>query len=490
MSPWVAEGNSMAARLAMSKLRVMVIIALVFFTSCNLPQPETPTDNQTVQATAIPQAPAETYWMVTLGGAGRDYATSLIPIEDGFVVAGMTSTYGLGDGGANLGGSHDFMAVKLDRDGNLVWATTIGGSEDERGSYSVRPTADGGFLLTGTTRSFGAGQTDILVVKLDANGEHVWSRAIGGPGSEGGMTTLELEDGLIVMGDTDSIGAGNKDLLVVRLSGSGEIEWAKSYGGPNDDVASGIARTGDGYIIGGTIWSFGAGQADSGLIKIDAQGNVIWALTIGGDQGEGINWDGVRITGRGGIAFGDKTGSFGAQGGGAIFGIELDRDGNLIWSTMIDGPLEDAGWTMTETEDGFIAGGKLGLPEHGGDIVFVKFSPSGELQWSRIFGEAGLDEIEEIRPMGDGFIMAGVARLVEPNGDFLVAWVNADGFVGGGSDPISAIEFRSVAAITPEIAAFSPAVNPAAAAISIQSLAPTVTHPAVELNVIATGPAP
>ena len=82
----------------------------------------------------------------------------------------MSSSFGLGDGGGNQGGSHDFLAVKLDAFGNPMWSKTIGGPEDERGSYSVNQTLDEGLLLTGTTRSFGAGKTDIFIVKLTSEG--------------------------------------------------------------------------------------------------------------------------------------------------------------------------------------------------------------------------------------------------------------------------------------------------------------------------------
>ncbi len=461
-----------------------IFVSLVIL-SCNLPaMASAPNEVDAPIAGDIPQETDESYWIIAIGGAGRDYAPSFYETEDGYVVVGMTSSYGFGDGGGNQDGSHDFMVVKLDRDGGYLWSKVIGGPRDERGSYSVNPTVDGGFLLTGTTQSFGAGRTDLFIVKIDVEGNLDWSRAIGGAGAEGGMTTLEVQDGFIAVGSTDSFGIGGKDLMVVKLKSDGALDWAKTYGGVEDDVGSGIAQVDGGYVIGGTIWSFGAGEADAGLIKIDAQGDVIWAKTIGGSAGEGINWDGVRVTRDGGFAFGDRTGSFGAKGDGALFGIKLSPQGDLEWSTMVDGPQEDVGWTMTETDDGYIAGGKLTLPGHGGDVLVVKFDVDGNYLWSRIFGDERLDEIEEIKPTEGGFVMAGVTRMVDPEGDFLVAKVDLDGFVGGVGDPISRLDPRSVVSIAPQVKDFVPKVTDVSELISVADVTPTVSVPEIEITVI------
>ncbi|MBC8503389.1 MAG: hypothetical protein ISR58_22140 [Anaerolineales bacterium] len=461
-----------------------IFISLVILT-CNLPaMASSPVEVAESIAEEIPQETDHTYWIIAIGGEGRDYAPSFYETEDGYVVVGMTSSYGYGDGGGNQDGSHDFMIVKLDRDGEYLWSKVIGGPRDERGSYSVNPTNDGGYLLTGTTLSYGAGRTDLFIVKLDVEGNLDWSKAIGGSDVEGGMTTLEVEDGFIAIGSSDSFGAGGKDLMVVKLKIDGTLDWAKTYGGIEDDVGSGIAQVDGGYVIGGTFWSFGAGEADAGLIKIDEKGDVIWAKTIGGAGAEGINWDGVRVTSDGGYAFGDKTGSFGAKGNGALFGIKLSPAGDLEWSTMVDGPAEDVGWTMNETEDGFIAGGKLTLPGHGGDILVVKFDEQGNHLWSRILGDERLDEIEEIKPTEGGYVMAGVTRLVDPEGDFLIAKVNLEGFVGGVGDPIQRFDPRSVMSIEPQVEEFSPKVLVISEMISVMDVIPMISTPEIEITVI------
>ena len=70
------------------------------------------------------------YWILAIGGEGRDYAPSVTVTDDGYVAVGMTTSFGLGSGSNNLDGSHDFLAVRLDKKGDLIWGTTIGGPED------------------------------------------------------------------------------------------------------------------------------------------------------------------------------------------------------------------------------------------------------------------------------------------------------------------------------------------------------------------------
>jgi len=430
----------------------------------------------------IPQA-ASPYWILAIGGEGRDYAPSLSVTDDGYVVVGMTTSFGLGSGSNNLDGSHDFLAVRLDKKGNLIWGTTIGGTEDERGSFSVTSTSDGGFLLTGTTQSFGSGGADLFVVKLDPRGRLKWARAIGGSGQETGKTTLEVEGGYISLGDTNSAGSGKRDLLAVKFDRDGNIKWAYAIGGTEDDTGAGISEISGGFIIGGTIWSYGAGGADGCFIKIDGSGDIQWSKTVGGSKDEGINWDGVRVLSDGGFVLGEGTTSYGAKNQ-AICCMRLNSDCSVKWALMIDGPKDDAGWTMNKTHDGYIAGGKYDIAQNGGDAVYIKLDSNGDFLWARTLGDARLDEIEEILPVDQGYIMSGVTRMAEPNGDFLIAKVNEDGFVGGETDPVQELSPMSITAVTPEVISFSPMQTDVSSLINIISVSPTVETPDLQINLI------
>jgi hypothetical protein len=449
-------------------------------------------DDKEIKETVEPENQDESFsslrsdvpcWILALGGDGRDYAPSLTPTDDGYVVVGETTSYGLGSGSNNLDGSHDFMAVRLNKKGELIWSTVVGGPDDERGSFSVTATSDEGFILTGTTRSYGSGGADIFSVKLDARGRLIWARTIGGNGQETGKTTLEIDGGYITVGDTSSGGAGESDLLAVKYDMDGNIIWANAIGGPDKDQGAGIAEMADGFIIGGTIWSYGAGGADSGYIKLDGSGNILWAKTLGGPGDEGINWDGVRVLGDGGFVLGEGTTSYGASNQ-AICCMRLEPDLSVRWAIMIDGPQADAGWTMNKTPDGYIAGGKFGMGQDGGDVIYIKINDSGDFSWARVLGDEKLDEIEEIIFADGGYVMAGVTRLAENNGDFLVAKVNEDGFVGGDGDPVEELTGMTVTEVNPTVSSFSPVVTDVSSKINILSVSPNVEEPNLEVNII------
>jgi hypothetical protein len=160
-------------------------------------------------------------WTKTIGEGGEDIANSIIQSSDGgYVVAGYTASFG-------AGGS-DFYVVKLDSSGNAEWTKTIGGgSWDE--ARSIIQSSDGGYVVAGYTQSFGAGG-DMYVVKLDSSGNVVWTRTIGGSSNEVANSIIQSRDGgYVVAGYTRSFGAGSFDIYVVKLDSSGNIAVDKDY---------------------------------------------------------------------------------------------------------------------------------------------------------------------------------------------------------------------------------------------------------------------
>jgi ribosomal protein S11 len=180
-------------------------------------------------------------------------------------VAGYTSSFGAG--------GTDIFLIKTDASGNLQWAKTYGGTGWDY-AYSVQQTSDGGYIVAGHTNSFGAGYYDIFLIKTDANGNVIWAKTYGGTYSDYASSVQQTSDGgYIVAGYTFSFGAGINDIFLIKTDANGNVIWAKTYGGTVGDEAYSVRQTSDGgYIVAGGTWSFSVEGAF--LIKTDANGNI------------------------------------------------------------------------------------------------------------------------------------------------------------------------------------------------------------------------
>ncbi|HVP80104.1 MAG TPA: thrombospondin type 3 repeat-containing protein [Thermodesulfobacteriota bacterium] len=212
-------------------------------------------------------------WQKTYGGLNDDYAYSIQQTSDsGYIVAGSTN-YSVGSE------YYDILVLKLKADGEVDWQKTYGGYSSDFAN-SVQQTSDGGYIVAGSTYSFGAGAFDIWVLKLKANGEVDWQKTYGGSGYEYGSFIQQTSDGgYIVVGETSPSGIGGRDVLVLKLNADGSLTgpngWQKTYGGPNEDSAYSIQQTSDGgYIVAGYTTSFGATDSDIWVLKLDSDGNI------------------------------------------------------------------------------------------------------------------------------------------------------------------------------------------------------------------------
>jgi len=199
------------------------------------------------------------------------------------------------------------------------FAMTYGGPGDET-AFSVQQTSDGGYIVAGETTSFGAGWLpDFWILKLDENGNVRWQRRYGGTGEDAAASVHQTFDGgYVVAGLTGSFGAGDLDMWVLKLDPEGSIEWQKTYGGGFQDFAISVQQTSDGgYIAGGRTFSFGAGLADLWVLKLDTVGNIEWEKRYGGADFE-RRVETIRQTWDGGYILAGTTLSFGAAGD--IFG--------------------------------------------------------------------------------------------------------------------------------------------------------------------------
>ncbi len=165
--------------------------------------------------------------------------------------------------------------LKLDSNGEIEWQKTYGGNKYDY-AWSIQQTSDGGYIVAGSTYTFGAGESDIWVLKLDSNGNVSWQRTYGGNDYDYAWSIQQTSDGgYIVTGSTESFGAGGTDVWVLKLDGNGNVSWQKTYGGNDYDYAYSIQQTLDGgYTVAGSTRSFGSDPTSVYVLKLDSNGEI------------------------------------------------------------------------------------------------------------------------------------------------------------------------------------------------------------------------
>lgn len=339
-------------------------------------------------------------WAKTYGSSGYEQANAVQQTSDGgYIMAGSTSSFGAG--------GDDVWIVKLDRDGTVQWQKAFGGSSFDE-ARSIQQTEDGGYIVAGETLSFGEGDSDAWILKLDSSGDLTWQKRYGGIGKDTANSIVQTSDGgYILAGETSSFGAGGDDVWIVKLDKNGAIQWQKTFGGDLADSAHSIRQTSDGgYIIAGVTWSFGAGSGDAMVMKLDRSGNITWQRTIGGSAYDEIN--SIQNASDGGYIAAGMTKSFGA-GNGDFWVIKFSGDGAVAWQKTYGGGLDDWANSIQQTSDGgyIVAGVTFSFGVGNGDFWILKLSADGAVQWQRTFGSGDYDEAFSVQNIPDGYVVAG-----------------------------------------------------------------------------------
>ena len=388
------------------------------------------------------QAP-EIMWQKCLGSYKGEYPHSIRPTTDGgFIIAGYTEGNGpdvTGYHGTNETG--DYWIVKLSAAGNIEWQKCLGTSFVDL-CYDVRQTADGGYILAGSSWSNDCNITgnhgilDYWIVKLQPNGDIAWQKMIGGSKSEYAQSIdITPDGGYIVAGYTQSsdgdltLNHGNVDYWVVKIDGTGNIQWQKSLGGSGDDLANGVRATSDGgCIVTGYTESIDGdvtgnhGSRDYWVVKLGNGGTLQWQKCLGGSGREmassvQLTTDGGYIVaGQAGSNDGDVSGNHNPPGAD-FWVVKLTSGGAVQWQKCYGGNYNDIPYYIQTTPDGgYVLTGSA--ESTSGDVTcnagytdlwVIKISSTGVLQWQKTMGGTIQEEGYSVQPLNDGtYIVAGI----------------------------------------------------------------------------------
>ena len=365
----------------------------------------------------------DTEWEKTFGGSSADWGEEARQTTDGgYIIAGATRSYGAG--GA------DVYLVKTDASGNMEWDNTYGGIGSDA-AYSGQQTTDGGYIIAGATDSYGAGSRDFYLVKTDASGNKEWDKTFGGGSTDIAYSVQQTTDGgYIIAGYTNSYGAGGADVYLVKADASGNMEWEKTFGGGSTDIAYSVQQTTDGgYIIAGYTNSYGAGSYDFYLVKTDASGSKEWEKTIGGIY-QDLAYSIAQTTDGGYIIAGQKA-DYSANWY-YVYLVKTDASGNKAWEQTFGGSDYEEAYSVQQTLDGgyIIAGITFSYGAGEEDIYLVKTDASGNMEWEKTFGGSSYDYAYSVEQTTDGgYIIGGLTTSYGAGEDdvYLVKvspWIN------------------------------------------------------------------
>jgi len=317
---------------------------------------------------------------------------------------------------------------------DTLWTRAYGGANDDVGR-SMQLTADGGCIIAGYTLSFGAGGSDVWLLKIDAQGDTEWTRTYGGSSDDEAYSVdLTFDGGYIVAGMTRSYDAG----WLLRLTATGDTEWTRTFGGSSNGFGHSVRQVADsGYVVAGRAWP---GQ----LLKYDALGDTVWTRAVGAGHFHCVRqatngdfllagYDGYeggdhcRTDSAGnllwtrrtalwgdlyGVALRPDNGSVvvGTDGSSFLFLEAYDSLGNRSWGKGFrPHPSYAFGNSVERAGDGYFAVG--GFSFAGDDIYLVRVNLNGDSLWTKVIG----GDSEDIGYAGQqtadsGFVVAGSTR--------------------------------------------------------------------------------
>ncbi len=347
----------------------------------------------------LAQAP-DTLWTKRFGPDGFEEHGYWVgeTADSGYLVLTSTPAYGAG--------FTDVWLIKTNSAGDTVWTRTYGGQENDI-CRMMEPTTDGGYIMAGYTSSYGAGSADVWLIKIEADGDTLWTRTYGGTSWDGASAARQTADGgYIVVGTTVSFGPGANDIWLLKTDPQGDTIWTRTYGGANGDDGWSVRQSSDGgYIIAGATLLDGVFDFDVLLVKTDSIGDTLWTKTYG-DSGWQEAYDVLETPGNGYVAIGLGQS---ADGDLDAWMIRTDTSGDTLWTRFLGGTFDDGATSFIRTSSGhyLIVGWTYSC---GGnrEAYLIKTDSLGDTLWTGHYGYTDDEGGNYVAETSDGgYVMVG-----------------------------------------------------------------------------------
>jgi hypothetical protein len=354
-----------------------------------------------------------------------DWAPSLVLAEDGgYALAG--STFSVGSGSTQF----DFCLMETDANGEVQWRKTYGGSRAEIAHSLVR-TSDGGYAIAGYTRSSYFADSSFWLVKADTSGNMVWNRTYGTRNDEALSLIRTRDGGYALSGWGEDPSSDIASFHLVKTDSEGTLEWSRSYGAEQSEIAYSMVQTADGgYALAGSTSEVDRGGSKICLIKTDSSGTLEWSRSYGAEQSE-IAYSMVQ-TADGGYALAGYTYSQTEGKGYRFWLVKTDSTGHMQWNNSYGMSGLDIAYSLVQTSDGgFAIAGFTESASASFEFWLVRTDTVGNMKWSGNYGKSGSEIAHSLVQTADeGFAVAGSTLSSDGKSlDFYLVKTDLDGTV-------------------------------------------------------------
>ncbi len=363
----------------------------------------------------------DSYYIKSIGSSQNDVGNDIVETSDGgYAMTGYTKSYG--------GSNNDIILTKVDSSGTEEWSKIINGSTDDVGEAIVQ-TSDGGYAITGMTTNYGGTDEDIIIVKFNSSGVEQWTKTIGGSNADHGYDIVETSDSsLVVTGSSASYGGSDSDIILIKLSSLGVEQWTKTLLASDPDTAYSVIQTSDGgYALTGYSRSFAGYDEDVIVVKFDSSGDEVWTkiVTTSGDQDYGYE---IIQVDDGGYTIISKSKDHGGSNYDLLI-TKLNSSGVEQWSKTIGGSNIDYGLSIVQANDGSYAvtGSSSSYGGTDADIIVSKLSSLGVEEWTKTIGGSIDDYGHSIIATSDGgYALTGRSWSYGGSGMFNIMVIKLD----------------------------------------------------------------